>query len=495
MPFLTLSSLVSTLASGAVHLAGHIADAAGSKAASAKQPSKGKTHTETTGQANGFAALLAVAATPQATAPVPNALNHDNKGTVAIAPGRTSTAAVPNPAKTSVLGNALPVAPPKDRSLPSAASPTLSPPVAVPSAAKVIPQLPATPMAQPIHTPQPQPASPSNQHPGISPYEGMPNKQKPHPSETPAKPTPTAPAKPLSHEAQGEVHLGIHAFVESSATPEQEQPTTLHSVSPLGESSPVKVQATTEATDEASIATTTAHPPAISLHEENLAATEPSLAKPNAVEVNEFKAVSTKPLVPATPSKHESAGGVPVSVKHEAPQQQPQTSSTQASPSSNGEVAGLYLTGATATSARTGIAAPPTEPLSDQLTRAFVTQATVVHREGRTDFLLRLDPPHLGAVRIHLTATDHTVSARIVTAQEETRQLLEGQAHQLRQGLTQAGLSLGSFDVTRDGGGGSQRQPPAEPPPSLPSAPGSTPRTVAVAKPVARSSQGIDLLA
>lgn len=142
-------------------------------------------------------------------------------------------------------------------------------------------------------------------------------------------------------------------------------------------------------------------------------------------------------------------------------------------------------------------AAPMPSPVADQLTQAFLTHADVVQQTGRTDFHLRLDPPQLGSVQIHLTATDHTVSARIVVASEGTRQLLQDQSQQLRQGLAQAGLSLGSFDVTRDGGGshGGGQQPPPQTPLPLPASV-STPRSAPVVPAyVSRISDGIDLLA
>ncbi len=124
--------------------------------------------------------------------------------------------------------------------------------------------------------------------------------------------------------------------------------------------------------------------------------------------------------------------------------------------------------------AAVGIAAPsappspgpadnqPAAPVADQLTRAFVAQADVVHRDGQTVFHLRLEPPQLGTVQIHLRATDHTISARIVTAQDGTRQLLQDQAHHLRQSLAQAGVSLTGFDVSSGGSGsrGGQQPPP-----------------------------------
>jgi hypothetical protein len=99
-------------------------------------------------------------------------------------------------------------------------------------------------------------------------------------------------------------------------------------------------------------------------------------------------------------------------------------------------------------------------------------------------------------VQIHLRATDHTVSARVVVALEGTRQLLEGHAHQLRQSLAQAGLSLSGFDVSHDSGGSGGRQPPPEPMPPLPAPAVITPRLAATLQtPIRHRIGGIDILA
>jgi len=160
-------------------------------------------------------------------------------------------------------------------------------------------------------------------------------------------------------------------------------------------------------------------------------------------------------------------------------------------------VAGSVGAPATATPTLSGTA-HANLPVADQLTQAFVAHADVARNDGRIDFHLRLEPPQLGTVQIHLSATDHTISARVVVAQEATRQLLDGQAHHLRQSLAQAGLSLTGFDVSRDGGGsrGGQQPPPQ---PSLPaavvSAPAPTRPALPLSAPARTATNGIDILA
>lgn len=139
---------------------------------------------------------------------------------------------------------------------------------------------------------------------------------------------------------------------------------------------------------------------------------------------------------------------------------------------------------------------PPAPSVAEQLTHAFVAHAETLGRGGRTDFHLRLEPPQLGTVQIHLRATDHNVSARVIVAVEGTRRLLEGHAHQLRQSLAQAGLSLSGFDVSRDSGGSGGRQPPPEPMPPLPVPIMATPRPAPAMHRITRNrTDGIDILA
>jgi hypothetical protein len=90
-----------------------------------------------------------------------------------------------------------------------------------------------------------------------------------------------------------------------------------------------------------------------------------------------------------------------------------------------------------------------------QIATNIVARAEVVASEGRTDLHIRLDPPELGTVQVHLIASQQTILARFVVHNEATHQLLTSHLQSLRQTLENAGVSLGSFDVLR-GGTGSQ---------------------------------------
>ncbi len=88
---------------------------------------------------------------------------------------------------------------------------------------------------------------------------------------------------------------------------------------------------------------------------------------------------------------------------------------------------------------------PP--PVAEQVALETTRQAQLIRRGETTEFSLRLNPPELGTVHVHLRATEGGLSARFVVADEGARQALEGQMQALRLRLGEAGISLGSFDV------------------------------------------------
>jgi flagellar hook-length control protein FliK len=93
-----------------------------------------------------------------------------------------------------------------------------------------------------------------------------------------------------------------------------------------------------------------------------------------------------------------------------------------------------------------------------QVAQEIVSRADVAVREGRTEFSMRLDPPELGTVRVHLTATGHSLSARVLVANEAVQQLVSAHLDSLRQSLADAGMSLQRFDVSHGGHGNTNGQ-------------------------------------
>jgi len=99
----------------------------------------------------------------------------------------------------------------------------------------------------------------------------------------------------------------------------------------------------------------------------------------------------------------------------------------------------------------------------EQVAAAVIAHAEIVARGERIEFHLQLEPPDLGTITIHLSASAHDVSGRLVVREEAARQLIEQNLQSLRQHLADAGIRLGSFSVARDGTGarnsGSEPQP------------------------------------
>jgi hypothetical protein len=103
-----------------------------------------------------------------------------------------------------------------------------------------------------------------------------------------------------------------------------------------------------------------------------------------------------------------------------------------------------------------GRPAPGQPNVAIQIAREVIARADTAVRQGRTEFSMRLEPPELGTVRIHLTATDHAISARVHVSSESAQQLVESQLNSLRQSLADAGMSLQRFDISHGGQGSGQ---------------------------------------
>lgn len=117
-------------------------------------------------------------------------------------------------------------------------------------------------------------------------------------------------------------------------------------------------------------------------------------------------------------------------------------------------------------------AAQPIEPAShtveiriDPVQRSHLVEQAAIRietmvRTGETDQArIQLSPPDLGTISISLTVTGGEVHARLAADQEQTRQMLEQAAEQLRSALDQKGLSLKEFSVADQGAQQSQGEP------------------------------------
>jgi flagellar hook-length control protein FliK len=105
--------------------------------------------------------------------------------------------------------------------------------------------------------------------------------------------------------------------------------------------------------------------------------------------------------------------------------------------------------------------------LGNSLAATFQTRHNELVAGRPIELQLRLDPPELGTVRVHLKLTDETVSVRFLAGDEAVTRMLESQLPDLRQSLAERGLAFAQCHVSCDGG---QSQafafPRAEPPPT-----------------------------
>jgi flagellar hook-length control protein FliK len=105
---------------------------------------------------------------------------------------------------------------------------------------------------------------------------------------------------------------------------------------------------------------------------------------------------------------------------------------------------------------------------ADQVYGEIATRVEVAHRDGRIDFRLRLDPPGLGTVHVHLSATGHSVTAKLLVEDPVAQQVIESQLHVLRDSLAGLGVSLENLSTGRGDGGSPGPWRWSEPQPATP---------------------------
>ncbi len=93
-----------------------------------------------------------------------------------------------------------------------------------------------------------------------------------------------------------------------------------------------------------------------------------------------------------------------------------------------------------------------------------------MHQNGQLSAVLRLDPPGLGTVSVHIAMGESAqVNVQFISSLPQTAQLLSNNVDQLRQAMASAGLQLGQAQVGGGGtgqSGGGGNQPQANPQPA-----------------------------
>jgi flagellar hook-length control protein FliK len=103
-----------------------------------------------------------------------------------------------------------------------------------------------------------------------------------------------------------------------------------------------------------------------------------------------------------------------------------------------------------------------------------------MHQSGQTSTLLRLDPPGLGTLAVHVALSQGSqINVTFIPSLPQTAQLLHAGMDQLAQAMSSAGLTLGqtaiggqsSNSAGNQTGGQTDRQPNQAPPPEPASEP------------------------
>jgi len=120
---------------------------------------------------------------------------------------------------------------------------------------------------------------------------------------------------------------------------------------------------------------------------------------------------------------------------------------TQASSSQALEMVGVQAIDEKNGAAKIQGAAIPT----DQISEALLSSKGELESTGRAEIRLRLDPPELGAVHVHLSGNGRHLTGRIVVEELATQALLENQMQNLRHRLEEAGFKVARFEIAWQG--------------------------------------------
>ncbi|MFK7818275.1 MAG: flagellar hook-length control protein FliK [Planctomycetaceae bacterium] len=93
------------------------------------------------------------------------------------------------------------------------------------------------------------------------------------------------------------------------------------------------------------------------------------------------------------------------------------------------------------------------ESLVEDTHDTIVSRAKLLQVDETTELEIEIDPPEMGRLNIKVSRTDNEVSARIAVVEPGTLELLQSELSDLRDSLTQSGISVGSFDIEQQSQG------------------------------------------
>ncbi len=92
--------------------------------------------------------------------------------------------------------------------------------------------------------------------------------------------------------------------------------------------------------------------------------------------------------------------------------------------------------------------------LPQRLAEIVTARMEQPHSADQSSVVLRLDPPELGRVTVHVSMANDVVSIRLVASDDGSRQILETHLNDLQQSLTDQGVSLSHCQVEWNAGSG-----------------------------------------
>lgn len=81
--------------------------------------------------------------------------------------------------------------------------------------------------------------------------------------------------------------------------------------------------------------------------------------------------------------------------------------------------------------------------------QAIINRAQISNAQGITRLTIKLYPENLGTVRIELVQNDGVLTARILASTAHGRELLDNQAHQLKQAFAQQNIQVDRLDIAQ----------------------------------------------
>lgn len=100
-----------------------------------------------------------------------------------------------------------------------------------------------------------------------------------------------------------------------------------------------------------------------------------------------------------------------------------------------------------------------------QLSEAIAVHARPLHANESVEFRMRLNPPELGRLDIHLKSFGDRIDGHLIVANEAIRGMIESQLPELRQKLEAAGVTVHNLDVSTGSNSGQQQNPDGRPSP------------------------------